>query len=157
MSHRKNQTRSAQVAESVAVLDKDAEIRMANILDRADSKVTPEAESLVAELISDIISESPAPLPAEEKPAVESEKPAETPAKLNLRAEMKKLISTGTMSQKDILAELHKMFPHILSATISTILSDSKNAKYAKFEYLTKITEDGKYIWSDQKAPLYKK
>ena len=161
MSKKHNQVRSSQSEVSTAVLDHDAENRMMNVLARADSKVTPKAESVVKELISDVISGTPAKAPAEEKPAEitasapEPEKPVST-EKLNLRTEMKKLISTGTMTQKEILTKLHEMFPAILSATISTILSDSKNIVYNKFEFQTKITEDGKYAWSDQKSKLFK-
>ena len=77
-------------------------------------------------------------------------------SKLNLRSEMKKLIEEKKYNQKEILSLLSERFPSILRSTISTILSDSKNERYNKFEYLIKIENDI-YQFSDIKNLNYKK
>jgi len=74
--------------------------------------------------------------------------------KPNLRAYLKSKILEGKYTQRQILDEAHTAFPHLLKATISTILSDSKNVKYAKFKnekgelMLVKVDEKGIYSFS---------
>ena len=70
--------------------------------------------------------------------------------KKNLRKYLSDLISEKKYSQKEILTLSSTEFPHLLKATISTILSDSKNAKYNKFDYLVVVVE-GIYQFSDVK------
>lgn len=139
------------------VLTKDAETRLLNV----SAKMEPVNESTepVKEMITDMITE-----PVEEKPKPEEPK-AEEPnstgepksdEKKSLREILNNLISEGTHTQKEILDAAFKSYPSVLKSTISTILSDSKNSKYCRFPFLVKIV-DGKYMFSDQPAPLYKK
>ena len=78
-------------------------------------------------------------------------------SKLNLRSEMKKLIEEKKYNQKEILSLLSERFPSILRSTISTILSDSKNERYNKFEYLIKIENDIYQFDESKKNLNYKK
>lgn len=43
------------------------------------------------------------------------------------------LIKAGKMTQKEIQAEGWKEFPLLAKSTITTVLVDSKNAKYSRF------------------------
>lgn len=78
-------------------------------------------------------------------------------SKLNLRSEMKSLIEEKKSNQKEILSILSERFPSILRSTISTILSDSKNERYNKFEYLIKIENDIYQFDESKKNMNYKK
>jgi hypothetical protein len=72
--------------------------------------------------------------------------------KPNLRLFLKELIQSGKFSQRQILDQAHEKFPHLLRNTISTILSDSKNKKYSKWEFLVKVSDNGIYSFSDEKV-----
>ncbi len=76
--------------------------------------------------------------------------------KKNLRKYLSDLISEKKYSQKEILTKSSSEFPHLLKATISTILSDSKNARYNKFDFLV-IIKDDIYQFSDEKNEKTKK
>lgn len=108
-------------------------------------KAEPVTEvSEVSELINDIISD---------QPEVKEEKPEEVkPEKPNLRKFLKELIEKNELTQKQILDKAHEAFPALLKSTISTILSDSKNKKYSKWEFVVKVDEKGIYKFSDEKV-----
>lgn len=53
-------------------------------------------------------------------------------------------ISKGTFTRAQIVADVLRLFPDVKESTIRTIISDSKNPRYNKFDRL--VTEDGKGV-----------
>lgn len=60
---------------------------------------------------------------------------------------LEKLIASGKMTQKEIQAEGWKEFPKLAKSTITTVLVDSKNAKYTRFGKVAVKDEKGILSW----------
>lgn len=56
---------------------------------------------------------------------------------------LKELITEGKFTTKEIFALAHAKFPQLAPSTISTLLTDSKNPKYNKFEKLVTLDDKG--------------
>jgi len=56
------------------------------------------------------------------------------------------LISKGKFTQKEIVGKVLEKFPSHSLAGITTVISDSKNAKYNKFKALAKMDSDTKIL-----------
>jgi hypothetical protein len=77
-------------------------------------------------------------------PAVTSAKKITQPkTKSGLSIFLKELIQQGKFTQKEIFTQAHAKFPLLASSTISTLLTDSKNPKYNKFEKLVVVDDKG--------------
>ena len=75
------------------------------------------------------------------KEIVTQPKPKEVSAH---RAFMADLIGKGKFTKKEILEKTAERFPKITTSTISTILSDSKNPKYNRFDKLVEENAETK-------------
>jgi hypothetical protein len=117
---------------------------------KKEESVKAEPVTEVSELINDIITDQPEV--KEESPEVKPEKKEVKPEKPNLRKFLKELIEKNEFTQRQILDKAHEAFPSLLKSTISTILSDSKNKKYSKWEFVVKVDEKGIYKFSDEKV-----
>lgn len=56
---------------------------------------------------------------------------------------LKELIQEGKFTQKEIMTKGREKFPSLAPSTISTLLCDSKNPKYNKFDKLVVLDEKG--------------
>jgi len=56
---------------------------------------------------------------------------------------LKELIQEGKFTQKEIMTKGREKFPALAPSTISTLLCDSKNPKYNKFDKLVVLGEKG--------------
>lgn len=77
-------------------------------------------------------------------PAVTEVKKINQPKpKSGLSIFLKELIEQGKFTQKEIFAQSHAKFPLLAPSTISTLLTDSKNPKYNKFDKLVTLDDKG--------------
>lgn len=79
---------------------------------------------------------------------VKNESPTVSKPKSGLSIFLKGLIETGTMNQKEIATKAKEQFPQLAPSTISTLLTDSKNPKYNKFDKLVVLDEKGNLTFS---------